>query len=54
MLMQSDGLDGNCPGDKGETEPRIAAIVNWYGITDGGLTGGENRNRYASRGSAAQ
>jgi acetyl esterase/lipase len=34
MLKQSDGLDTNCPADKGEVQPKIAAIVNWYGITD--------------------
>ena|SRR6266498_3472878 len=34
MLKESDGLDTNCPRDKGEAEPKIAAIVNWYGIAD--------------------
>lgn len=48
MLKESDGLDTNCPGDKGEGEPRIAAIVNWYGITDvADLLAGTNRKTYA-------
>jgi acetyl esterase/lipase len=48
MLKESDGLDTNCPGDKGETEPRIAAIVNWYGIADvADLLAGTNRKTYA-------
>jgi len=48
MLKESDGLDTNCPGDKGEAEPKIAAIVNWYGITDvADLLGGPNRKTYA-------
>src|SRR5205809_4946748 len=34
MLKESDGLDTNCAGDRGEAEPRVAAIVNWYGVTD--------------------
>ncbi|MGA2814292.1 MAG: alpha/beta hydrolase [Candidatus Acidiferrum sp.] len=48
MLKESDGLDTNCPGDKGESEPRIAAIVNWYGITNvADLLAGGNRKTYA-------
>jgi len=48
MLKESDGLDTNCPGDKGEAEPKIAAIVNWYGITDvADLLAGQNRKTYA-------
>jgi acetyl esterase/lipase len=48
MLKESDGLDTNCPGEKGEAEPRIAAIVNWYGITDvADLLAGYNRKTYA-------
>ena len=48
MLRESDGLDTNCPGDKGEAEPRVAAIVNWYGITDvADLLTGSNRKTYA-------
>jgi len=48
MLKESDGLDTNCPGDKGEAEPRIAAIVNWYGITEvADLLAGNDRRTYA-------
>jgi acetyl esterase/lipase len=48
MLKESDGLDTNCPGDRGEAEPRIAAIVNWYGITDvADLLAGNDRKTYA-------
>lgn len=48
MLKESDGLDNNCPGDKNEAEPRVAAIVNWYGISDVvDLLSGENRKNYA-------
>src|SRR5713226_7824842 len=48
MLTESDGLDNNCPGDKGEMQPRVAAIVNWYGITDvADLLAGGNRKTYA-------
>jgi acetyl esterase/lipase len=48
MLKESDGLDANCPGDKGESEPRVAAIVNWYGITDvNDLLHGDNLKNYA-------
>jgi acetyl esterase/lipase len=41
----SAGLDRQCPGD----EPlRVAAIVNWYGITDvGDLLHGTNMRSYA-------
>ena len=43
MLKESDGLDTNCAGDRGEAEPRVAAIVNWYGVTDvGDLLQGDN------------
>ncbi len=43
MLPASAGLDRQCPGDRNRTwstgtrstaELRVAAIVNWYGITD--------------------
>jgi acetyl esterase/lipase len=48
MLKESDGLDTNCPGDKGEPEPRVAAIVNWYGITDvNDVIAGANVKNYA-------
>lgn len=48
MLKESDGFDANCPGDKGETQPKVAAIVNWYGITDVvDLLAGPNSKTYA-------
>lgn len=48
MLKESDGLDTNCPADKGEVQPKIAAIVNWYGITDvADLLAGSNWKSYA-------
>ena len=43
MLPASAGLDRQCPGDRNRTwstgarstaELKVAAIVNWYGITD--------------------
>jgi hypothetical protein len=48
MIKESDGLDSNCPGDKGEVEPRVAAIVNWYGISDvNDVITGKNVKNYA-------
>jgi len=48
MLKEGDGLDADCPGEKGEAEPQVAAIVNWYGITDvADLLAGSNRKSYA-------
>lgn len=47
MLPADSGLDRQCPG--AET-PKVAAIVNWYGITDvGDLLDGENEKGYAVR-----
>lgn len=45
MIPAGTGLDNQCPGD----EPlKVAAIVNWYGITDvGDLLGGDNERSYA-------
>src|SRR5262249_23632236 len=45
MIPASAGLDRQCPG----TEPlKVAAIVNWYGITDvADLLDGENMKTYA-------
>jgi len=45
MIPASAGLDRQCPGN----EPlRVAAIVNWYGITDvGDLLEGANMRSYA-------
>ncbi len=46
MLTEAAGLDNNCAED--EPEPRVAAIVNWYGITDvAGLLAGPDRKTYA-------
>jgi dipeptidyl aminopeptidase/acylaminoacyl peptidase len=48
MLLESDGLDNDCASDGKEAEPRVAAIVNWYGPTDvGDLLAGNNRKNYA-------
>jgi len=48
MLLESDGLDNDCASDGKEPEPRVAAIVNWYGATDvGDLLAGKNRKNYA-------
>ncbi|MDJ0575835.1 MAG: alpha/beta hydrolase [Xenococcaceae cyanobacterium MO_234.B1] len=45
MLPASAGLDRQCPGKE---ELKVAAIVNWYGITDvGDLLEGENIKSYA-------
>ena len=45
MLPASAGLDRQCPGDE---ELKVAAIVNWYGITDvGDLLEGPNIKNYA-------
>src|SRR5882724_6950000 len=48
MLLESDGLDNNCPSNPGEAEPHVAAIVNWYGPTDvNDLIKGPNTKNYA-------
>ena len=45
MIPESAGLDRECPG---ATLPKVAAIVNWYGITDvADLLDGPNRQSYA-------
>jgi acetyl esterase/lipase len=45
MLPVSAGLDRRCPG---RSEPRVAAIVNWFGITDvADLLQGANEQAYA-------
>ena len=45
MIPETAGLDRQCPGPP---LPRIAAIVNWYGITDVvDLLDGPNRKTYA-------
>ena len=48
MLKGSDGFDNNCAPDKNEPEPRVAAIVNWFGISDvADLIAGISRKNYA-------
>jgi acetyl esterase/lipase len=45
MIPASAGLDRQCPGPE---ELKVAAIVNWYGITDvADLLEGANRKVYA-------
>lgn len=45
MTPESAGLDRQCPG---APLPRVAAIIDWYGITDvGDLLDGPNRRAYA-------
>jgi acetyl esterase/lipase len=45
MISETAGLDRQCPGT---ALPNVAAIVNWYGITDvGELLDGPNRKTYA-------
>jgi acetyl esterase/lipase len=45
MIPESAGLDRECPG---APLPKVAAIVNWYGITDvADLLDGPNRKGYA-------
>ncbi len=45
MIPPSVGLDRECPGSE---ELRVAAIINWYGITDvGDLLDGPNMKTYA-------
>ena len=45
MIPASAGLDRECPG---EEELQVAAIINWYGITDvGDLLDGPNTRTYA-------
>jgi acetyl esterase/lipase len=45
MVPESAGLDRQCPG---VALPRVAAIVNWYGITDvGDVLTGANQRAYA-------
>jgi acetyl esterase/lipase len=46
MLPESTGLDNNCDGTE---KLRVAAIVNWYGISDvTDLVQGRNRKNYAA------
>ncbi len=50
MIPESAGLDRECPG---APLPKVAAIINWYGITDvADLLDGPNRKTMPSPGSA--
>ena len=41
-------LDAACPADAGDPPLRVAAVVNWFGITDvADLLDGPNRRTYA-------
>ncbi|MDA1369901.1 MAG: alpha/beta hydrolase [Proteobacteria bacterium] len=52
MIPSDAGLDRQCLGSE---TPQVAAIVNWYGITDvGDLLGGVNEKSYAVRWLGAQ
>jgi dipeptidyl aminopeptidase/acylaminoacyl peptidase len=45
MIPESAGLERECPG---KALPKVAAIVNWFGITDvGDLLDGANMKTYA-------
>jgi acetyl esterase/lipase len=45
MLQASAGLERQCPGNE---DLKVAAIINWYGITDvGDLLDGPNMKTYA-------
>ena len=45
MIPASAGLDRQCPGNE---DLKVAAIINWYGITDvGDLFEGANKQSYA-------
>lgn len=50
MLTADDGFDNNCPADAtvGDKPIGVAAIVNWYGISDvADLLSGTDRRTYA-------
>jgi acetyl esterase/lipase len=48
LLPQSTGLDRQCPGTPGVDDLKVAAVVNWYGITDvAELLDGANMRAYA-------
>ncbi len=45
MLSAADGLDDQCPDG---AEPKVAAVINWFGITDvSDLLAGKNKKSYA-------
>lgn len=48
MVPAGDDLDDACPADENDPPLKVAAIVNWFGITDvNDLLGGPNRRTYA-------
>jgi acetyl esterase/lipase len=48
MIPPEAGLDRQCPASTPGSLPKVAAIVNWYGITDVvDLLDGPNRKTYA-------
>ena len=48
ILPVSAGLDRQCPGSPGSEDPKVAAIVNWYGITEvEDILDGANIQNYA-------
>ncbi len=49
MTPENAGLDRQCPSSSSDAAlPKVAAIVNWYGITDvADLLDGPNRKAYA-------
>lgn len=48
MLPDGTDFDSGCPADPNEPPLRVAAIVNWYGITDvADLLQGKDRETYA-------
>jgi acetyl esterase/lipase len=48
MLTDAAGLDDACPADNGAPPMKVAAIVNWFGITDvDALLSGPDRKTYA-------
>jgi acetyl esterase/lipase len=50
LFDPSSGLDSACPADPawGDVPLKVAAVVNWYGITDvNGLLAGKDRKTYA-------
>ena len=50
MLDPSAGLDYECNHGEHDADPKVAAIINFYGITDvGDLLTGENQKSYAVR-----
>lgn len=41
-MLQDEGFDANCPAG---TTPRVAAVINWFGVTDvADVISGPNRN----------